>query len=173
MANKETDKWEKAVIFLLNLDGWDLKWTGGGGCVYDAKGKTPKGKTCVLEIKFRKKHYDEGMIIEKKKYDALMALDEEVKLYFNNTPKGNFMYYLNTLKLPKLNVKELGATTHYSNKKRINKDVYYLKDSDAVIININIEPHQLLNVLFIIQINVYCVILILKQTEWNRTIMLK
>ena len=149
MGNKKTDEWEKAVVFLLNLDGWDLEWTGGGSCVYDAKGKTPKGKTCVLEIKFRKKHYADGMMLEKKKYDALMALDEEVKLYFNNTPKGNFMYYLNTLEMPELKVKELPTSTYYPNKDKKNKELYYLQDNQAVRININIEPNQLLNVLFI------------------------
>ena len=141
MGNKKTDEWEKAVVFLLNLDGWDLDWTGGGSCVYDAKGKTPKGKTCVLEIKFRKKHYNDGMMLEKKKYDALMALDEEVKLYFNNTPKGNFMYYLNTLEMPELKVKELPTSTYYPNKDKKNKEVYYLQDNQAVRININIEPN--------------------------------
>ena len=40
-------------------------------------------------------------MLEKSKYDALMKMDKEVvKLYFVNDPKGNFLYWLNTIKLP-------------------------------------------------------------------------
>ena len=28
MGIREVHKWEKAVVMLLNLDGWDLKWSG-------------------------------------------------------------------------------------------------------------------------------------------------
>ena len=38
-------------------------------------------------------------MLEKEKYDALMDLDV-VKIFFVNDPKGNFMYYLNTLEMP-------------------------------------------------------------------------
>ena len=56
MGLKKINKWEKAVVFLLNLDGWDLKWCGDGFTRYDAIGKTPKGKDCVIEMKFRNKY---------------------------------------------------------------------------------------------------------------------
>ena len=26
MGIKKINEWEKAVVFLLNLDGWDLEW---------------------------------------------------------------------------------------------------------------------------------------------------
>ena len=68
MGIKTINEWEKAVVFLLNLDGWDLEWCAGGNKIYDAIGKTPKGKDCVLEMKFRKTHYAEKML-EKEKYD--------------------------------------------------------------------------------------------------------
>ena len=42
MGIKKINKWEKAVVFLLNIDGWDLEWCGDGFTRYDAKGKTPK-----------------------------------------------------------------------------------------------------------------------------------
>ena len=100
MGIKKINEWEKAVVFLLNLDGWELKHCGDGYSRYDAKGKTPKGMDCVIEMKFRNKYYEDKML-EKDKYDALMALDDVVKIFFVNDPKGNFMYYLNTLEMPK------------------------------------------------------------------------
>jgi len=138
MGIKTINEWEKAVVFMLNLDGWDLKWTGEGYTRYDAAGKTPKGKNCVIEMKFRNKYYEEKML-EKDKYDALMDLDDEVKLYFVNDPKGNFMYWLNTLKMPKTVKKYCPDTTMWT-KKRILKDVYLINEKDASRININIKP---------------------------------
>ena len=64
---------EKAVIQILNLDGWDLDWCGGGFEHYDAVGETPKGHPCVVEMKFRKKYYETKML-EKLKYDKLMDM---------------------------------------------------------------------------------------------------
>ena len=48
MGIKKINKWEQAVVLLLNFDGWDLEWTGEGYAHYDAKGKTPKGFDCVI-----------------------------------------------------------------------------------------------------------------------------
>ena len=50
-------KLEKTLVNFLNLDGWDLKWTGKGYQHYDAKGLTRKGLPCVIEMKFRNKYY--------------------------------------------------------------------------------------------------------------------
>ena len=86
--------WEKAVVTLLNLDGWNLTHTGKGNESWDATGTTPKGQECVIEMKFRNKYYEEKML-EKYKYDALMKMDKKVvKLYFVNDPKGNYLYWL-------------------------------------------------------------------------------
>ena len=137
MGLKKINDLEKAVVFLLNLDGWDLEWCGEGYSRYDAIGKTSKGVKCVIEMKFRNKYYKEKML-EKDKYDALMALDDVVKIYFVNDPKGNFMYWLNTLEMPKPVKKYCPDTTMWT-KKRINKDVYLLKENQAVRININLS----------------------------------
>ena len=137
MGLKKINDLEKAVVFLLNLDGWNLEWCGEGYSRYDTKGITPKGKQCVIEMKFRKTYYEEKML-EKDKYDALMALDDVVKIYFVNDPKGNFMYWLNTLEMPKPVKKYCPDTTMWT-KKRINKDVYLLKENQAVRININLQ----------------------------------
>mgnify|MGYP003634234901 FL=1 len=140
MGIKKINQWEKAVVMLLNFDGWELKWTGEGSSRFDAEGFTPEknGKRfrCVIEMKFRNKYYEEKML-ELDKYSALMNLDDDIiKLYFVNDPKGNFMYWLNTLKMPDTIKKYCPDTTMWT-KKRILKDVYLLKENDAVRINLN------------------------------------
>ena len=140
MGLKKINQWEKAVVMLLNFDGWQLEWTGEGSSRFDAEGFTPEknGKRfrCVIEMKFRNKYYEEKML-ELDKYSALMNLDEDIiKLYFVNDPKGNFMYWLNTLKMPDTIKKYCPDTTMWT-KKRILKDVYLLKENDAVRINLN------------------------------------
>jgi len=136
MGIKKVNEWEKAVVVLLNLDGWDLEWCGQGFSRYDAKGKTPKGKECVIEMKFRNKYYEDKML-EKDKYDALMKLDEDIiKLFFVNDPKGNFMYWLNTLEMPNTVKKYCPDTTLWTNK-RLLKEVYLLQEDQASIINVN------------------------------------
>ena len=140
MGLKKINKFEKAVVMILNLDGWDLKHTGEGSTKWDAEGFTPekngKRSRCVIEMKFRNKYYEDKML-EKDKYDALMGLDDDIiKLYFVNDPKGNFMYWLNTLKMPKTIKKYCPDTTMWT-KKKLLKDVYLLTENDAVIINLN------------------------------------
>ena len=126
MGLQKINKWERAVVLLLNLDGWDLKWTGEGFTHWDAEGKTPKGFDCVIEMKFRTKYYSEKM------------LKNIIKLYFVNDPKGNFMYWLNTLKMP-IPIKKYCPDTTMWTKKRLLKDVYLLKENEASRININIS----------------------------------
>jgi hypothetical protein len=87
-------------------------------------------------MKFRNKHYKDKML-EKDKYDALMSLDDDiVKIYFVADTKGNFMYWLNTLKMPKMVKKYCPDTTMWT-KKRLLKDVYLLQEKDASIIKLN------------------------------------
>ena len=75
----------------------------------------------------------------KDKYDALMSLDKKIiKLYFVNDPKGNFLYWLNTIKLPEPVKKYCPDTTMWT-KRRIKKDVYLLKENQASRININLS----------------------------------
>ena len=50
------------------------------------------------------------------------------------------MYYLNTLKMPKLTKKYFPDTTVYT-KKRLLKDVYLLTENEASRININLDPN--------------------------------
>lgn len=136
MKLDEVQKYEKAVVFLLNVDGWDLEWTGKGFEHFDAKGKTPKGFNCVIEMKFRNKYYPEKLL-EKYKYDALMEMKSDiVKLYFVADPKGNYLFWLNDIQLPKVEKRYCPSTTLWSKKKEI-KEVYLLKENIASRINWN------------------------------------
>ena len=136
MGISKIKKLEQAVVQVLNFDGWDLKIPEDNFSRYDAYGTTPKGKKCVIEMKFRNKHYEDKML-EKDKYDALMSLDDDiVKIYFVADTKGNFMYWLNTLKMPETVKKYCPDTTMWT-KKRLLKDVYLLQEKDASIINFN------------------------------------
>ena len=133
MINK-IHKLEQAIVLLLNLDGWKLKWTGEGSESWDAEGLTPKGKKCVIEMKFRNKHYDTKML-EKAKYDKLIATDK-VALYFVNDPKANYLFWLNDIEMPEPVKKYCPDTTMWT-KKRVLKPVYLLEESKAIIINKN------------------------------------
>jgi len=132
MSN-EHHKWEKGIVLLLTLDGWDLEWTGGEFEHYDARGKTPKGFDCVIEFKLRNAYYP-TKIIEKYKYDKLMQMDC-LKFYYVFDSKGNYLYLLDTLKLPELESMDLQKTTYFKNTNTINKNVYMLSESQASIIN--------------------------------------
>ncbi len=134
MGIKDIHKWEKAVIWFLNLDGWELEHTGEGMEWYDAKGKTPKGFDCVIEMKFRDKYY-EDKLIEKDKLERLLSLNV-VALYFVADTKGNDMSWLNDLKLPEVKELYCPETTMW-NSRKVKKQCYLLKESEAVVININ------------------------------------
>jgi hypothetical protein len=132
MSN-EHHKWEKGIVLLLTLDGWDLEWTGGEFEHYDARGKTPKGFDCVIEFKLRNAYYP-TKIIEKYKYDKLMQMDC-LKFYYVFDSRGNYLYFLDTLKLPELETMDLQKTTYFKNTNTISKNVYMLSESQAAIIN--------------------------------------
>ena len=136
MGLQEINKLEQAVVATLNIDGWNLEWTGKGYLSYDAKGYTPKGKDCVIEMKFRTKYYEDKML-EKDKYESLMNLDNNIlKFYFVNDPKGNFMYWLDKIQLPETTKMYCPDTTMWT-KKKVLKDVYLLTENQATIINLN------------------------------------
>lgn len=133
---KKIKEYEKALVLLLNLDGWELKLPDNDSSRYDAYGLTPKGKKCVIEMKFRNKYYETKML-EKDKYDALMEIDAEIiKIYFVADTKGNYIYWLNNLKMPKIVKKYCPDTTMWT-KKRLLKEVYLLTENMASIINLN------------------------------------
>tara|TARA_B110000305_G_scaffold175433_1_gene194051 strand:+ start:230 stop:649 length:420 start_codon:yes stop_codon:yes gene_type:complete len=130
-------KLEKAVILFFNtFSGWDLEWCGGGFEHYDAVGATPKGKECVMEMKFRNKYYEDKML-EQYKYDQLMKMPSDlVKLYFINDPKGNYLFWLNTIELPEPVDMWCPDTTLWT-KKKVTKPCYLLPENHASEITYN------------------------------------
>ena len=127
-------RFEQAVVHLLNFDGWKLTWTGEDMSHCDARGITPKGKTCAMEIKFRQKYYETKML-EQYKYDRLMEMHEEVKLYFVNDPNGNYLFWLNDIKMPTPQEMYCPDTTLWTKKKTLkpcyllNENLAHLKNS--------------------------------------------
>jgi hypothetical protein len=133
MDNKKAHhKWEQGIIHLLNLDGWNLEWTGENFSHYDAKGKTPKGYDCVIEFKLRDKYYS-TKILEQYKYSKLMQEPNCMKFYYVFDCKGNYLYHLDTLKLPELEIKKL--QNNNIDKQEKNKEVFMLSESQASITN--------------------------------------
>ena len=130
---KSVEDWERAVIMLLNADGWELTHRGDR-YDYDAEGKSPKGVEVVMSMNFRKAYYLQKML-EKDRYDKLLATGK-VALYFVNDPKGNYLFWLNELK-------ELQQKDFYCpdsslwTKKKVLKPCYLIDEKDASIININ------------------------------------
>jgi hypothetical protein len=134
MKVETVHKLEQAIVWFLNLDGWDLSHTGGSYEAYDAKGKTPKGNECVIEMKFRKTYYETKML-EVMKYKRLMELpDNVVKIYFVADPKGTYFFWLDGIDKLKSVEKFCPKTTLWGSKKK-TKDVYLLEESLASIVN--------------------------------------
>jgi len=135
---EEVHIWEKALVTLLNFDKWELEWCGGGYEHFDAKGKTPKGFECVVEMKFRNKYYEDKML-EKYKYDKLFEMNKDiVKLYFISDPKGSYMFWLNKLKMPDPKDMWCPDTTLWT-KKKILKPCYLIPENLAATIDYHIK----------------------------------
>lgn len=130
--NRETiDKLEKAVVLFLNkFDGWNLTHTGDGMLHYDAEGYTPKGRQCVIEMKFRKKYYETKML-EVSKYNNLMSLpDHIVKIYLVADPVGTYFFWLDGMEKLEIVKRYCPKTTLWSDG-RTKKDVYLLTEDMA------------------------------------------
>lgn len=86
-----------------------------------------------IELKCRKKHYDD-LLLEKKKYDAMLKEVEkhlDTPIYINSTPEGVFCF--NLLKLEcNWEVNYLNpATTQFGNRSRIPKEVTYINTNKS------------------------------------------
>jgi hypothetical protein len=127
-------EWEKAVVDILNLDGWQLELTKEYDH-YDAIGLTPKGIKCVIEMKFRNDYYEDKML-EKHKYDNLMKMEGYIKIYFVNDAKGNYMFWLDDMIMPEVKFLRLPKQTLWD-KTKVSKAVYLLSENKATIINKN------------------------------------
>jgi len=71
------------------------------------------------ECKCRKEHYN-GLVIEKKKYNAIINLD---KIYYiNSTPKGIYVFDLKKIEEPSWFDKYMNKTTEFGEQIKIQKD---------------------------------------------------
>ena len=129
----EKDNWEKQVIDNFNSQGWQLEWTGGSYEHYDSKGLTPKGFDCIIELKQRHDYYY-SKLLEIYKYDKLMEFDG-LKFYYVEDIQGDYLFLLNDLILPKPSELFCSKTTEFENNDKVNKGVYLLNESKAILVN--------------------------------------
>ena len=98
---------------------------------------SPKWKMDI-ELKCRRTHYDE-LLIEKDKYDALIARAEKFgtrPFYINSTPQGIYAFNLEELKDIKWEMKGgLPKTTDFSDNRRVVKEVGFLPIYSAIKLN--------------------------------------
>jgi hypothetical protein len=86
-----------------------------------------------IELKCRRKHYDE-LIIERKKYVSLMERSKTygtIPVYINSTPKGVWGFYLQQYEV-EWSRRDLPKQTDFSDRQTISKEVGYLKVSEGV-----------------------------------------
>jgi hypothetical protein len=108
----------------------DLDPTTLSNSRYDCYSSTYK---MDIELKCRRKHYDE-LIIERKKYNALMERSktyDTVPVYINSTPKGVWGFYLQQYEI-EWSHRDLPKVTDFANKQTISKEIGYLKVSEGV-----------------------------------------
>lgn len=86
----------------------------------------------MVELKCRRKHYP-TMLIEKKKYDALME-QGGTPLYINSTPNGIYVWDLSKLDIEWDVEHKHPATTSFGNRARVAKEVGYLDINDAEVL---------------------------------------
>ena len=89
-----------------------------------------------IELKCRTAHYP-TLLIEKKKYDSLMAIYENdgiVPYYINSTPLGIFSFELLKVTPTWETNWRNPKTTQFSNTSRVPKEVSYLPIKDSVVL---------------------------------------
>tara|TARA_B100000780_G_scaffold188633_2_gene132628 strand:+ start:6535 stop:6957 length:423 start_codon:yes stop_codon:yes gene_type:complete len=132
----QTHTQEITMIEYLNVFyDWDLKHSGVGMEHYDAIGMTPGNirKHCLIEMKFRKHHYD-TMMLEKKKYDWLMRMPKStLKFYLVHDPLGTYIFWLDNLKLNDIVIMKCPSKTFWDDQGMTNKEVYLLEINQAFI----------------------------------------
>lgn len=81
-----------------------------------------------IELKCRRTHYDD-LILEKKKYDALMERAQEFgtrAFYINSTPKGIYSFNLSALTDLEWEMKYLPRKTDFPDRRNIEKEITML-----------------------------------------------
>jgi hypothetical protein len=87
-----------------------------------------------MEFKLRHKYYP-TKVLEHYKYEKLMAVKDCLKFYYVFDLKGNYLYFLDTLKLPEKTVINCKTTEKFVKEELMDKYVYMISESQASIIN--------------------------------------
>lgn len=127
---------ETQLVFLLNLDGWQLIKSEDEFAVFDAYGYDTNGKRCVVEFKFRNDYYDTKMM-ELKKYDSLMAINTTKKYYCVIDSGGAYMFDLDHIDKSDCHTIDLPKKTITDKPEKKQKQIFFLKKSDAIAYNYN------------------------------------
>jgi hypothetical protein len=85
-----------------------------------------------IELKCRRKHYDE-LLIEEMKFDKLIGYNNP--LYINSTPKGVYLWKLKEQSI-EWSERPLPKTTDFKTNENVNKRVGYLSVKNAFIIDL-------------------------------------
>lgn len=86
-----------------------------------------------IELKCRTSHY-ETLLIEKAKYDFLKQRAARFgtrPFYINSTPKGIYVFNLETLEEPQWEDKPMPKTSHFENTNTVMKRVGFIEVSKA------------------------------------------
>lgn len=126
--------WEQKILTAMNSIGWNLILSENQYEHYDAYGKTPKGFDCVIELKRRHKYYADK-VMEVYKYEKLMEM-ECLKFYYVFDTRGNYLFLLDKLELPCSLLIQSAETIVFDKKNIIDKRVYFLSESKAILKNI-------------------------------------
>jgi hypothetical protein len=101
----------------------DLEKSKDRFCGYDCFSKKFR---CIIELKCRRKHYDE-LLIEKHKYDKLLKYNCK-SFYINSTPSGVYLFNINEIKPNWTSEKKMPHKTDlHIFKKKIDKVYGLLK----------------------------------------------
>ena len=127
---EEINELEKQLVFLLNLDGWRLEWSGADFNHFDAKGLDLNGSSCIIEFKFRNEAYIDKML-EVYKYQALLAVDVPKRYYAVIDFKGVWVFDLDSIKYNKQTIQSPRQSI-FRDTGLIEKKVMMLEKSSAI-----------------------------------------
>jgi len=126
---------ETQMVFLLNLDNWQLKKCRDKYSIFDAYGYDYNGKKCVMEFKFRQEFYQTKML-EHKKYASLMGLNKYDKKYYCVIDSGGcHVYDLSQIDISDKQKMDLPKKTITDNPEKKQKEIYFLKNDKAIVYN--------------------------------------
>ena len=122
---------EQQLVFLLNLDGWQLQWTGEDYSHYDAEGLDLNRRKCIIEFKFRSEAYTDKML-EVYKYQALLAVNKYAERYYAVIDfKGCWVFDLDSIEYTSQTIQSPRQSI-FNDTNKVEKEVMMLEKSSAV-----------------------------------------